>query len=231
MLTAEEIREFVLAVVNGEEKAASPGTRTRFERLYRAWFPEELNGENAENALRVLLQTYRLPHMWWCQSSPALEQPTTWFGLNVARLRDRFRAIWYWVSEKNLPRARHLMTDLTEETSNYWRSGSKQLTEITEEELWRVRTLEACEWLTRDLSRLRICKNPACSERHYFIRDEKNQRYCSPSCADKGHELLRLERIKASGVKPKRALSSEGREAIAKAQRERHARNRAAKKS
>ena len=119
MPTADEIREFIVAVANADERAESEGTRKRFERLYRAWFPEELKDENADNALRVLLQSYRLPHMWWCRSSPELEKPTTWFGLNVARLRDRFRAIWYWVSEKNTPRARHLMSDLTAETTDY----------------------------------------------------------------------------------------------------------------
>jgi hypothetical protein len=230
MPTADEILEFIVAVANGKEKAESAGTRHRFEELYRDWFPEELQGENAADALRVLLSTYSLPHMWWCNSSPQIEHPTTWFGLNVARLRDRFRAIWYWVSEENLPRAKHLVAELAAETRSYWRSSRQELTEITDTEAWRVRTLAACEWLAHNLTRLRICKGPQCSKQRYFVRDEKNQKYCSPSCADRGHELLRLERVKASGVKPKRVLSPEAREAIAKAQRERHAKTRAANK-
>lgn len=229
MPTAEEVREFIVAVVNADERVESEGTRKRFSNLYRDWFPEELEGHLAKDHLQLQLTIHYMPQMasrmWWCRSSVEGEQPTTWFGLHVAVWRDRFQAIWQLASEKNLQKAKALAGDLLAEMRQYRRPAKSNGSEP-----WRVRTLAACEWLAQALSRLRICKNPGCSERRYFIRDEKDQKYCSPLCADRGHELLRLERIKASGVKPKRVLSPEAREAIAKAQRERHAKTRAANK-
>lgn len=187
--------------------------RSRFQRLYHQWFPDDLQGE----ALRVLLLAWKAsPLMWWRRDSFANENPKDYFEWSAAVLRDKLRFIWH--SEPKT--ARDGMKRLLMDVYNF-----RRLSGIINEP-WREKTLEACNWLEKWLSgrkgsSLLICKNPECRETKYFIRGAKepNKKYCSSPCSERGEELIRLERRSQS--RPVRKFSPEALEAIRKGQQNR----------
>lgn len=213
--TAVEIRDFLLAVVNAEDRGKSRGSRNRFRTMYRDWFPADMKGENAANALRVLLLAYSAPQMWKCRDSVNLEKPQTEFLLHVAILRDRL--CYVWAKSSSVNDARHELISLRHDTLEYRKKAYTAQTES--EDSWRVRTLEACDWLENNLHRLLICKNPECSESPHFVREEKNQKYCCTPCSERTQELRRSGRLRHS--EPKRVLSETAKSSISRAQKRR----------
>jgi len=214
--TADQCRNFLLAVVNAEDRAASTGTRARFEKLYRAWFPTDMTGEPSAvaNAVRVLLNAYSAPQMWKCEKSVSEEKPTTEFHLSVAILRDKLRYIWAATNPRS---AKNELLMARNDVLEYRRGGNDLAPEGTVD--WRFRTLSALDWLDQNLHRIRICLNPECNETTYFVRETNNQRFCCATCWERAEELRRREKIRLS--EPKRILSTEAKSAISHAQRKR----------
>lgn len=225
-VTAAECGDFLLAVANAGDRAASPGTRARFEKLYRSWFPKDMNVDDdlGARALRALLFAYSIPHIWKCQISRVEEKPETEFQLNVAILRDRLRYLWASTLEQRIIR-RELMA-LEDDIIKHRRGGNTLAPPGVVD--WRVRSLAALGWLERNFHRLRICLNRECKETRYFVRKGNNQRYCCATCYEKGEELKRREKMRRS--EPKRILSEEARAAISHAQKKRWRKYRAEKK-
>ena len=89
---------------------------------------------------------------------------------------------------------------------------------------WRRNQFSACDWLTRNVRRLKVCKNPSCAS-PFFVRDEKNQQYCITDC---GSEAQRLQ-WKARKGPPKRQMTAEGSAAISLAVKKRWQESRSAK--
>jgi hypothetical protein len=223
MPIAEQCGDFLVSVVNAEDRHTALAVRNRFRKLYRDWFSDEvIEGE----ALRVLLAAWKAqPAMWWMrQDSFTNENPTDYFEWSVAVLRDKLRFIWTSDPEQ----ARYGMRLLFRDVYGFRRYGP-------EIEPGRAKAIEACKWLEKWLtnrkgSKLVICKNPECADTKYFIRGAKepNQKYCSPVCSERGEELIRLER--QSKREAKRVLSPEAKEAIRDAQRKRRSKEKSAPK-
>ncbi|SRR6266568_2425925 len=187
-MSADECSEFLLAVVNAHDRSTRAGLRKRFNTQYRQWFPDDMQGEGAESALKAILYAHSIPHVWWCAKSLE-EKPETEFGLNVNILRDRLRFIWGVSRREALVRDR--LYSLRNDVVRYRRAGNSGDKE------WRRRTLAALSWLGENLKRLLVCQNPECSEdTHYCFRDWNNKKYCSTACSERGHELKREERQK-----------------------------------
>jgi hypothetical protein len=93
-MTVDEHRDFLLAVVNAHDRSEREGLRKRFVRLYRGWFPDDMKGEGAEEAVRVILLAYTPRQMWFFKDAPIVENPKTEFALHVAILRDKLKSIW-----------------------------------------------------------------------------------------------------------------------------------------
>lgn len=211
--------------MNGDYKDSVAATRNRFKRLYRDWFPPEPNGPNREEYVRVMLETWTVPHIKWCADSVSQDHPQDFFEWRVAVLRDKLRFIW--VADPQA--ARHRLSRLVVDTLDFWLHGDRV-------EPWKERQLEAFDWLTRWVtarkgSRLCVCKNPDCTETKYFIRDARtpNQKYCSSPCSARAEELRRLARGKE---RQPRKLSPTALSAIREGQRKRRRRERMeAKKS
>lgn len=185
-MTTEELRDFLLAVVNAHDRSDRPGLRNRFVHRYRTWFPDDMKGSNA---VRVLLLAYSTPHMWWSKDVPTIEKPRTEFALHVAVLRDKLRSIWAAVRSEST--ARYRLDSLKSDMRDFRRGKN------VGNEVWRERTLAALDWLGDDLSRLLTCENPGCrGETRYFFRQWNNQKYCSPYCTERAQELRRLVRRK-----------------------------------
>jgi hypothetical protein len=187
MLTANQCKHFVEAVVNGDDKDSVPAIRNRFARLYRGWFPDD---PPDEYCLYVLLNAWRnLPENWWCKDSLEKENPQTFFEWRVAFLRDKLRFVWLADPDT----ARYQLKMLVADTLNY-RPHAGRI------EPWRERTLAVCDWLKKWLtarkgSRLLVCQNPECTETKFFVRDTKepNKKYCSSPCAVRAEVLRRLK--------------------------------------
>ena len=193
-MAVDEYRDFLLAVVNAHDRSPREGLRKRFVRLYRGWFPDDMEGEGAEEAVRVLLFAYRPPQMWFFKDAPAVENPTTEFALHVALLRDKLKSIW--IARDGAGTAMFRLDELKHDTREY-RRGKKGGREV-----WRKRTLDALEWLGEDLSRLLTCANPQCEqETRFFFRQHNNDRYCSKECSSSVQQQKRIER-KATTSKP-----------------------------
>lgn len=193
-MTVDEYRDFLLAVVNAHDRSAREGLRKRFLRRYRGWFPDDMKGENAEEALRVLLNAYSIPHMWFFKDAPIVENPKTEFALHVAILRDKLKSIWSARGEADT--AKYRLEELKHDIREY-RRGKKGGHEV-----WRKRTLDALEWLGENLSRLLTCANPKCEqETRFFFRQHNNDRYCSNECSSSVQQQKRIER-KATTSKP-----------------------------
>ena len=224
--TADQCCDFLLAVVNAEDRATSQGCRTHFQKLYRDWFPKDMTVDDdlGANALRALLYAYSIPHMWKCRKSRVEEKPKTEFQLNVAILRDKLRHVW--ASTLNQRIIRYELMTLRNDIFEYRRGGNSLAPPGAVN--WRVRSLAALDWLERNFHRLRICLNPECKATTYFVRKGNNQRYCCPTCYKKGEELKRYEKMRRS--EPKRILSEEARAAISHAQKKRWREYRAEKK-
>lgn len=223
--TADQCRDFLLAVVNAEDRARSAGTRARFEKLHRTWLPNDMAGESdaVANAVRVLLSAYSAPQMWKCERSRSEEKPTTEFHLNVAILRDNLRHIWAANSQRS---AKNELVIVRNDVLEYHRGGNDLASEGTVD--WRFRTMSALDWLEQNLHRIRICLNPECNETPYFVRATNNQRFCCATCWENAEEIRRREKMRLS--EPKRVLSNEAKAAISHAQKKRWRKYRVAKK-
>jgi len=219
MPTANQCKDFVECVLNGDYKDSAAAIRNRFARLYRDWFPPEPDGPNKDEYVRVMLLTSEVPQLKWCSDSIQQDHPQNFFEWRVAELRDRLRFIW--VADREA--ARHGVRMLVAETLDFWREGDRI-------EPWRERQFAVCDWLEKWLtarkgSRLLVCKNPECEERRYFVREsnEPNKKYCSSPCAAMVEELKRLARRKQ---RQRRVLSASALAAIRKGQQQRRERER-----
>ena len=193
-MTVDEYRDFLLAVVNAHDRSAREGLRKRFVRLYRGWFPDDMKGEGAEEALQVLLYAYSPFQMWFFKDAPIVENPRTELALHVAIVRDKLKSIW--IARGDVETAKYRLEELKQDMRDY-RRGKKG-----GHELWRKRTLDALEWLGEDLSRLLTCANPLCKrETRFFFRQHSNDRYCSNECNSSAQQQKKIER-KARASKP-----------------------------
>jgi hypothetical protein len=215
-------RDFVLAVVNGEDRADVLGGRNDFAEKYVGWFPpfSEANWRTAEEEYRGQLRDWRRLETndgstGDVDTVPS-EKPHPHFGPYVAILRYKLRVIWNTAQtnpESAERRVGYLQTDIRRQLRGDWGCAPHY---------HDVRG--ATEWLADNVSKLKICKYPSCTA-PFFIRKEKNQQYCSPECSAEGQRLGWESRSKNTT----RVLSPEGRANIVEAQKERHAENRAAK--
>lgn len=193
-MAVDEYRDFLLAVVNAHDRSPRDGLRKRFVRLYRDWFPEDMKGEGAEEAVQVLLRAYSPWQMWFFRDAPLVESPQTEFALHVAILRDKLKSIW--IARGEADTAKYRLEELKHDMREY-RRGKKG-----GHEMWRKRTLGALEWLGENLSRLLTCANTQCKEEtRYFFRKRNNDKYCSIECGIVAQQTKRLER-KALPPKP-----------------------------
>src|ERR1035437_3268632 len=193
-MTVDEYRDFLLAVVNTHDRSARDGLRKRFVRLYRGWFPDDMKGEGAEEAVRVLLFAYTPRQMWFFKDAPIVENPKTEFALHIAILRDKLKSIWSARGEVDT--AKYRLEELKQDIREY-RRGKKGGHEV-----WRKRTLDALEWLGEDLSRVLTCANPQCKpETRFFFRQHNNDRYCSNECSSSAQQQKKIER-KTTTSKP-----------------------------
>jgi hypothetical protein len=157
-----------------------------------------MKGENAENAVRVLLLAYTTPHMWFFKDAPIVENPKTEFALHVAILRDKLKSIWSARGEADT--AKYRLEELKHDIREYRRdkNGSR--------EVWREHTLDALEWLGKDLSRLLTCANPQCEqETRFFFRQHNNDRYCSMECGNSVQQMKRTKSRLATSKPSKRS--------------------------
>lgn len=186
-MSVDEYRDFLLAVVNAHDRSPREGLRKRFVRLYRDWFPDDMKGEGADEAVRVLLLAYTPRQMWFFRDAPIVENPQTEFALHVAILRDKLKSIW--IARGEADTAKYRLEELKHDMREY-RRGKKGGHEV-----WRKRTLDALEWLGEDLSRLLTCANTQCKEEtRYFFRQRNNDKYCSKECGIVAQQTKRLER-------------------------------------
>jgi hypothetical protein len=216
-------RDFLLAVVNGDDRADSPEKLDYFLKRYAGWFPPL-------EAFRDHLELSRTELVLWMRLATndelgesiddrdiPMEKFHPQVGPHAAILRYKLRVIWK-TAESNQESAErrglYLLTDVRRVYRAWWGCTKHY------QDIW-----DACEWLKHNVTKLRICKNPECAS-PYFFREEKNQRYCCTDCADEGRRLGWEARRKEA----KRELSREGRDKISKAQKERHAEAREARK-
>jgi hypothetical protein len=186
-MAVDEYRDFLLAVVNAHDRSPREGSRRRFVRLYRGWFPDDMKGEGAEEAVQVLLRAYAPRQMWFFKDAPPVENPQTEFALHIAILRDKLKSIW--IAHGDEETASYRLEELKHDTRDY-RRGRKGGHEI-----WRKRTLDALEWLGEDLPRLLVCANSDCKEEtRYFFRHRNNDKYSSKECGITAQQKKRLER-------------------------------------
>jgi len=215
--------DFLLAVVNAEEKADFKGARKRFARLYSEWFPTF-----DPETLRWQQVHYRRTRAWWKPPSGdfPVEAPDEQFGLHVVIFRHKLRVIWAFAASGDAAGAERKRSHLYTESHRYFRKPSEKPTEQ-----WRFRLVSACAWLGSDLKKLEICQNSECqTENRYFIRRWSNHKYCCTECCQRADEIRRLEKRKLRPPKiPKRVLSDDGKRKIIEAQRKRWLRYRASK--
>jgi hypothetical protein len=214
MLTGDKIREFLLAVVNGDDQSQSSEKRRAFFRRCHRYFPPLSDGPCLEADFRREVE-------WWNPNNKEIkvEDPHHLWGLHVAILRYKLRVIWTVANSKNWESAERRAGYLRTETHRYYRE-SRQGTTI----MWRHRALWACDWLGKNVRRLKVCRNPSCPS-PFFVREEKNQQYCGVDCAAEGQSLNWKLRIGP----PKKKMTPEGSAAISKAQEERWQKYRTAK--
>jgi uncharacterized protein len=224
---SENYNDFLLAVVNAEERADFRGARKRFVHLYSKRFPAS-GITLAEQEL-----AYRLVREWWRSPSVHIpvETPDEQFGFHVVILRHKLRVIWAFADSGDavgaLRKSHHLLT----EVHRY----ARRPTDLPHEE-WRQWMLGACEWLQNvclyKAARLKKCQNSECRTERYFIRKSSNNKYCCAACCQRSEEVRRLERrMNIPAKTPKRVLSDEGKQKIAEGQRERWRKFRASKAS
>ena len=171
-MTVDDYRDFLLAVVNAHDRSAREGLRKRFVRLYLGWFPDDMKGEDAEEALRALLLAYTPRQMWFFKDAPIVENPKTEFALHVAIVRDKLKSIW--IAHEDADTAKYRLEELKQDMREY-RRGKKDGREV-----WRKRTLDALEWLGENLPSLLICANALCKqETRFFFRQQNNDQILS----------------------------------------------------
>src|SRR5208282_3597134 len=138
MPTANQCKHFVEAVLNGDDKDSVAAIRNRFARLYRDWFPPDVGDEHY---VQVMLDAWRVPHVWWCRDAVQQENPQTYFEWRVAVLRDKLRFIW--LAERDAARFR--VKRLAAETVEYFRDEERI-------EPWKERQFAVCDWLEKWLT-------------------------------------------------------------------------------
>ena len=212
MIDSAVFHHFLLSVVNGDDRSPLNEKREAFAQRYMKWFPpkEDLLYKKA-NYLDDL--------KWWSSdgSESRVERPHPLFGMHVAGLRFKLRVIWKVANSKQWESAERKVGYLKTDIHRYFR-----LPQESTNQGWRFSVGRACMWLGQNVRRLKICKNPIC-ESPYFIRKEKNQKYCSPACSADGQS------VGGPSEHAKRRLSSKGRKAISDAQKRRHAQKRLAR--
>ena len=212
MPRGDQYREFLLAVVNGDGRSPSPEKQRQFDFLYHAWFLRQTSTAlQAESEYRSRLE-------WWELDDNELPTEELRKGLHIAVLRHKLKLIWRMVILKDYESAERKVGYLKTDVHRY----STRFTIIEE---WRSRQLKACSWLLKNVRRLKMCRSPSCTS-PFFVRDEKNQQYCSKDCASEGQ---RLQWIARRGP-PKERMTPEGSAAISLAVTKRWQEIRSAKK-
>jgi hypothetical protein len=158
---------------------------------------------------------------WWTprDNDVRVEELIRPKGLDIAVLRHKLRVIWRTSNSKHLDSAERKVGYLRTDTQRY-----KQDSGHTRSEAWRMRQFIACTWLSKNFGKLKVCKYPGCGS-PFFVRDKKNQQYCSTDC---GSEAQRLQ-WKARKGPPKRKMTLEGSAAISLAVKKRWQESRSAK--
>ena len=155
---------------------------------------------------------------WWTPKNNDLrvEELAHPKGLDIAVLRHKLRVIWRTANSRQLDSAERKVGYLRTEMQRY-----KQDSGHTQFEAWRIRQFRACTWLSKNFGKLKVCKYPGCCS-PFFVREEKNQQYCSTDC---GSEAQRLQ-WKARKGPPKYEMTPEGSAAISRGVKERLQRDR-----
>lgn len=200
--------------MNGDDQAQLAERRLAFYRRYHDWFPPLSDGPCLEADFRREVE-------WWKSNNSEIkiEDPHPRWGLHVAVLKYKLRVIWTVANSKDWESAERKAGYLRTETHRYYRE-SRQGTTVT----WRHRALRACGWLSKNVRRLKVCRNPSCPS-PFFVREEKNQQYCGVDCAAEGQRLG----WKSRAGSPMKRMTPEGSAAISKAQEERWQKYRASK--
>lgn len=199
-----------MAVVNADDRSPLPERRLDFARRYEKWLPPK-EGHLYKKAI------YKDDLQWWKLGGLEIpdENPHPQFGMHVAGLRYKLRVIWTVANRKEWESAERKAGYLLTDIQRYYRLPMESTNQS-----WRISIRRACGWLESNVKRLKICKNPICQSR-YFIRKDKNQRYCNPSCSADGQSL-------GGPSQHKGRLTVKGRKAISEAQKKRHAEKRIA---
>jgi hypothetical protein len=235
-VTADQCRDFLVAVANAEDKALSAGTRRRFEKRYRDWFPKDILADDFN--FQIFIDRLHYHGLSWLTLLPEFGRPSKGEGIarelrseekpqnelqwHVAMLREALCEIW---KINEIRDARYALGVLWHFTRDYRRWGYSLPPPGVPD--WRIRTLAAFDWMDKNLHRLRICTNPECRETRYFVREENSQKYCRKACAERGQELKREEQKRSEPRK--RVLSEEAKRAISRAQKKRWRKYRADK--
>ncbi len=206
-------REFLLAVVNADDRSPLPERRLDFARRYEKWFPPK-EGQLYKKSV------YKDDLQWWKLDGLEIpdETPHPEFGLHVAGLRYKLRVIWIVANSKEWESAERKVGYLLTDIQRYYRLPQEGTLQP-----WRVNIRRACKWLESNVKRLKICKNPMCESR-YFIGKDKNQQYCKPGCSADGQSL-------GGPSQHEPRLTEEGKKAVSEAVTKRHAQNRLKKQA
>jgi hypothetical protein len=215
-------RDFLLAVVNGDDRADSQGRRDYFFKRYVGWFPPLGAFESLETLYRHELHWWRRletndEHGIETHNIP-MEEFHPQLGPHVAILRYKLKVIWKTAEsdhESAERRVGYLRTGIRQHLRGEW-GCIKHYSDVS----------GACKWLEQNVKKLKICRNPECTS-PFFFREEKNQRYCCTDCADEGRRLGWQARRKETT----REFSPESRQNISQTQTQRHAEAREARKA
>ena len=185
-----------------------------FQERYCSWFPPS-------STKPCTVSDFLSKVKWWTPEKNDLrvEELVRPKGLDIAVLRHKLRVIWRTANSKQLDSAERKVGYLRTETQRY-----NQASCHTQFEAWRSRQFRACTWLSKNFRKLKVCKYPGCRS-PFFVREEKNQQYCSTDCASEAQRL----QWKARKGTPKRNMTPEGSAAISRAVKKRWQESRPAK--
>jgi hypothetical protein len=215
----ERYQEFLCLVANGAARSKVAGVRRRFIRLYNDWFPPFDPYE-----LPMHKSYYREVIDWWNVKGTELpvEEPDERFGLYIVILRRKLRVIWLLVCSGAEEEAVHRIEQLSTHYYRYYYMGSVH--HNCEEQ--RKKMFEACNWLKRNVGKLKVCENPQCQEMtKYFVRRWNNHKYCTETCCAEVNAVRRHARSEASPPKVY-IRSDEAREKMKQSAKERWRRHR-----
>jgi hypothetical protein len=210
--TADECRDFLLAVVND---------RRGFTNRYEDWLPKPLSQD--EHGVLMHLYT-RLQPLWHHPQVPLQPAPNNIRDLYIFLLRHKLRVVWERAcGRRNTagPAAARLWAE-TREIEHERCHFAKRARLSMPPAVWLTKTEEALLWLGKNTHKLIKCGNPSCHAYPWFVRrpGAPNQKYCSPPCTSDAKSKLVKQRPPKTQKNPMR-LSPEGRARISAGQRRR----------